>query len=203
MSTIASAPPEAPGHPPAGARRAWSRWAAVAVAVLMAGFGSWFGVFVSNYQPLHPKFTVIASGGRGRFLPAHAARPQFGVPCRVGAHARFGFPLYNEGPLGVTITKLGSPSYRGDVLTWQGRSMGPPHSTEPGGQRPFSPFSLGPNDYRVVMWDLTIHQCQGRSSVITPAFVRVGFRVLGFSRTQDLDLPLAVAVSRTGRMRAA
>jgi hypothetical protein len=80
--------------------------------------------------------------------------------------------------------------------------MGPPHTTEPGGQRPFRPFSLKPNDYRVVTWKLTIHECQGgQSFVISPGLVTIGFRVLGFNRKQDLAIPVVVAVSRTGHMR--
>jgi len=176
---------------------AWS--AGISAAILVGSLG-WLGAFVSNYQPLRPEFTAFAFAPGLHRLGTHDFQPEVGVPCREGGHVRFGFPLFNEGPVGVTVTTLASAGGPEDVLSWRGISMGAPHSTSPGSQRPFRPFSLAPHDYRVVMWQLTIHACHG--GAISPAVATIGFRVFGFGRRQDFDIPVIISISRTGRMKA-
>jgi len=95
------------------------------------------------------------------------------------------FSIRNEGPLGVTITDIPNPF--GDLLTLfevNEIRLGAGIETEP-----FAPFTLGRNEERTIQLRGILKGCGdfAPGSSIAWNFYRVRYRILGFSRTIDVE----------------
>ena len=172
-------------------RRRWA-WGLV-IGVLLIVVGALIGraVYLDQYEPL----AIGGSGSSG--LYGNPEKEDVDGTVRAYTYHEGGIiPLSlwisNEGPLGVAVTGIerNSPGWRGLVSLVGARLGDERRPLDLESSRPFSSFSLSPDDSRLVQVLFRMGNCRhneyGGAMHVTS--VRVKFTVLGVQRSQDLPL---------------
>ena len=167
--------------------RAWARGAAM---FLLAGLLAFVGAFLANYQPLSARAGGASASPDGNF-----------VECAVGSLFRYGFTIGNQGPVGVTVRRIGGTEVDPIAITdvrMAAVENPPVYSAAPDYGVPFQPFSLAPDRFRYVVVTAEIRRCMsGRFGRYILSSSEVGFSVMGVGRTTALPLPYTIQVGRT------
>jgi hypothetical protein len=207
-STGNTLPPAGPPSPrstnPARGRR--GPWLILVSGLVLVGAVAAGGAWVANYEPLRWEFASSPPRGSddlGSFTSPHQDSFQaVGVTCHAGRPVTFGFTLYNQGSIGITVTQLftAGRAYAGDLLTFQDPRIGPGSGTDNhlmnGRLEPFRPFSLAPHHFRRIAISAVMHRCEG--GVLSVSSTEMVFRVLGFTRHQEVYFPFTLNWSRSG-----
>jgi hypothetical protein len=166
---------------PNTARRRLVWLAALLVTLLIAGSVA----FVFRYQPL-----------ASQNLDGAVSVRQY----REGATSPIAAWLTNDGPLGITVTKVDRT--RGDFLVGvvDARLPAEGEPSDLGSAQPFRSFSLGSGESKPILLVLKFANCRSYDPGTGSTLLSVGihFRVLGIPHTTQLDLPEGITVEAPG-----
>jgi len=170
--------------------------AVLAVAVV-AAWG------VANYQPLRTD-TGGASGATGRgvaergefLLPDGRTLTAFDVAASEGSTFSFWFSIENDGPFGVTLSRIGLEPGRSGGFPIV-RVMANPRLKDQD-LRAFHPMSLAPGHAVDLQATIRVMHCPPAGKRVTFAQMPVTFRVLGVARHTTLELPETLTVKGCG-----
>ncbi len=193
---LTTAPPNG-AAPASSAPRRRRRWIAIALLVVLAGFGSYAGAFLSNYQPL------VGDGGASRapsgardlgnfFSPQAGNFEVYEVQLVKRDTFSFGFSLWNNGPIGVTVTRVGAVGLEGEPFVVESVAMATSEFSNE--LVPFKPFSLPPRTYREVVLTVRFTACVDSNSLMAFGQEPVAFHVLGVSRQTTAYFPYTIQV---------
>jgi hypothetical protein len=106
----------------------------------------------------------------------------------------FWFTITNDGPLGVTITRIGAVPDRFDQLPVESVRFQPADQAKETTSTPFHPMSLGSHQAINVLVTIRMRGCmEGHSSTVLGQ-VPVTYRALSFTKHRWLPLPESIEV---------
>ena len=190
-SSATHAPPEAPASvPTASPPKRRRRWLLVAGAAVAVGLICGVGTFWSNYDPL-----CADCGGVGGVLGPNVQRlGDFTSPRGDGFSAyrvthvpgqtfSFWFTITNDGPVGVTITRIGTAPTPFEALSFVSvRISNQEGGTAPDRTRSFAPFSLPGRGAVDLLATVRMEGCYGQGAATGLAGIPVSFRLFGVTR---------------------
>ncbi len=208
--TIGEAPPEPPGILSKPSRSRWRRWVFGGLAVLMATLLIAAVVFVSTYDPIcHGTSGCTGIGGAngptmknlGQFTsPTGENFSAFSLDHHPGDTFRLFFTLSDQGPFGITITRIGwtNPTYSpyfSVARVGANRERGT--ATFP----PFHPFSLSGHggEYIDVAVTVRLRGCLVDGGGTSISDIPITYRFLGFTHHTTVYLPETIQITGTAR----
>jgi hypothetical protein len=207
METLVRQSQAAP--PPDRPRRHIVRWVVVALVVLLVGAGAAGFVYLLRYQPLSANGTgsywadtAFATSAGDFSSPSGEDFTAYDVRYEDGQTFRFSFTIGNLGILPVTIDSVRTPVCEGCVfpLEYVSTSLAPASGTymfDHTRSRPFAPFELEPNSYRVVQIATRFEHCTawGPGPSTTTSIVEVSYHTGLVHHTVRLTLPYTLTVA--------
>lgn len=187
-------------------RRRRAAWLGTfAVVILLVAAVTTAGIWIDRLRPLE-------SGGISGVLPATIVHNEslgngesdVVIDYQNGATVRYLVDVYNNGPVAVRILRVGTPPGRSfNPLPADRVYVGP--AQDPAGDaghplRPFHPTLLRAGQDQVLVVEGRLVNCAEYShgSVVSFDQVPVRYDVLGFHRTQDLDLRTPITIRMPG-----